>query len=165
MIGTIGLPGERTFYCQVRQGFDTVSIVVEKQQAAALAEGVTQLLDRVGLVPQTLGVLAVDHDPLDLPIDEEFRLGAVGLAWDPQGARVLLELHAASESEVADIGEDDEDAADTVRIRLTAPAARAFAERAALMVSAGRPPCPLCSLPLDPQGHICPRANGYRRRG
>ena len=41
--------------------------------------------------------------------------------------------------------------------------ARAFAKRALDVVNAGRPPCPLCSLPLDPEGHVCPRQNGYRR--
>jgi uncharacterized repeat protein (TIGR03847 family) len=45
-----------------------------------------------------------------------------------------------------------------------APAqARAFARRCARVVSAGRPACPFCGQPLDPTGHICPRANGYRR--
>ena len=75
-----------------------------------------------------------------------------------------MEAHAAGEDET-DVPDLESDAAgpDTVRIRLTAEAARAFVARAVAVVAAGRPPCPFCHLPLDPSGHICPRANGYRR--
>ena len=40
---------------------------------------------------------------------------------------------------------------------------KGFCERATALVNAGRPACPFCGLPVDPLGHLCPRANGYRR--
>ena len=57
--------------------------------------------------------------------------------------------------------EEDEEGPDLLRVRMTASAARSFVTRAAQVVSAGRPPCPLCGAPLDPRGHICPRRNGH----
>ena len=90
----------------------------------------------------------------------------MALGWDEATSRVVLEAHAVTDDDVdiPDIGDDDVEGPDTLRVWLTAAYARAFAERARQVVSAGRPPCPFCSQPLDPAGHICPRANGYRRR-
>ena len=90
-----------------------------------------------------------------------------GLAWiadEGAGEGLLLEAHALGEDEAAEPGDDDPDAADTLRVFLSPDAAAAFARRAKALVAAGRPPCPFCLQPLDPTGHICPRANGYRRR-
>ncbi|MDH4160167.1 MAG: DUF3090 family protein, partial [Actinomycetota bacterium] len=98
-----------------------------------------------------------DLGPLDTPIEEEFRVAGLSLMWDDEIDRIVVE--ARSE-------EDEEDtSADVFRVVLTGSSARAFASRALTVVAAGRPPCPLCALPLDPEGHICPRQNGYRRRG
>ena len=94
-------------------------------------------------------------------------MGALGLAWLPDegdGDRLLIEAHSLGEDEAAEPGEDDPDAADTLRVTLSADAAAAFARRAQALVAAGRPPCPFCLQALDAGGHICPRANGYRRR-
>ncbi len=108
-----------------------------------------------------------DSDPLDVPLIEEFRVGAMALGWDDANGRVVVEAHAIAESEeeeVPELGDDEADGPDTLRVWMTAPYARAFAQRARTVVAAGRPPCPFCNQPLDPSGHICPRSNGYRRR-
>ena len=63
--------------------------------------------------------------------------------------------------EVVEVDDDDEDGPDLLRVRLDAPAARGFIAHAVEVIAAGRPPCPLCGLPLNPEGHICPRRNGY----
>lgn len=167
--GTVGMPGERTFFLQVRAANEVTSVALEKAQVSALAERVDELLDEVedpGVPATAPGDLA-DSAPLDAPIVEEFRVGAMALGWDQASRRVVIEVHAVGEEEAAvpDLTDDDADGPDTVRVWLTAAYARAFAERARQVVAAGRPPCPFCSQPLDPQGHICPRANGYRRRG
>ncbi len=47
---------------------------------------------------------------------------------------------------------------------ITPAGARAFCKRAQAVVAAGRPPCQFCGGPMDPAGHLCPRANGFRRR-
>ncbi len=168
--GTVGMPGERTFFLQARQGSAITSVALEKTQVAALAERVDQLLDEAtersadAVIPEAAP--ATDSEALDVPIVEEFRVGAMALGWDEANLRVVIEAHAVSEeeAEIPDIGDDDDAGPDTLRVWLDAAYARGFAERARQVVSAGRPPCPFCSQPLDPSGHICPRANGYRRR-
>ena len=104
-----------------------------------------------------------DTAPLDAPVEEEFRVATMGLAWD--GEVVVVEALAPQEAEAQEIeplAETDE-GPDALRVRLSADMARAFVARAQRVVAAGRPPCPLCQLPLDPEGHVCPRQNGHRR--
>ena len=170
--GTVGMPGERTFFLQARSGARLTSVVAEKQQVAALAERVDDLLDEVrdSRDPSVVArgaTGALDVDPLDVPIVEEFRVGAMALGWDDASSCVVIECHAVMDEndEVPDIADDEAPGPDTLRVWLTAAEARAFCDRARSVVAAGRPPCPFCSQPLDPAGHVCPRANGYRRRG
>jgi uncharacterized repeat protein (TIGR03847 family) len=103
-----------------------------------------------------------DLAPLDLPIDEEFRVATLGLAWLPDEDVVVIEARAQDErfDEVDEnLTDEDPEGPDVVRVRLSAPMARAFARRASQVVAAGRPPCPHCGLPLDPEDHFCPRMN------
>ena len=171
--GTVGEPGSRTFFLQARTGTRVTSVALEKAQVAVLAERVDELLDEVvrvsggtAAVPAVAPMDAEDNDPLDAPIEEEFRVGAMSLAWDPDAGRVVVECFAEGVS-VEEEDEDDEDSEElegaVLRVSMTGAAARAFTKRALAVVAAGRPPCPFCSNPLDPEGHICPRANGYRR--
>ena len=171
--GTVGQPGERQFFLQARDGARVVSVALEKQQVQVLAERVDALLDEVvrrsggeAPVPATAPLGSDDNDPLDAPITEEFRVGAMALGWNGDSELVIIEAHEVvddDEVEVPDLEEDPEEGPTVLRVRLTGIAARAFAKRALVVVSAGRPPCPFCNLPLEPSGHICPRANGYRR--
>jgi uncharacterized repeat protein (TIGR03847 family) len=197
--GTVGQPGQRTFFLQARKSGQVVSVVLEKVQVAALAERLDALLDEL----ESHGVVealppappAIDSAPLDEPINEAFRATTLTLGWDPEAERVLVEARAdpveleleleddeeADDEEADDDDEpgvagleasiaatiqavfeaDDDDGPDVLRVRLTPDTARSFAERAARIVASGRPPCPLCGQPLDPQGHICPRRNGH----
>lgn len=168
--GTIGLPGDRTFFLQARDGSRVVSVVMEKVQVAVLAERLGELvaeLERRGVPQAAIGEVAVPDDsaPLDEPLNEAFRAGSLTLGWDGGAGRVLVEARAQSEDgEVIDPDEDDdddEDGPDLLRVRMSLDAARSFVARAGRVVAAGRPPCPLCGNPLDPQGHICPRQNGH----
>ena len=173
VVGTVGMPGERTFFLQARQGGLLTSVALEKAQVAALAERVDQLLDEAmgtrseeGEIPAEASPMLADAQPLDAPIVEEFRVGAMALGWDESSRRVVIEAHAVSEEdeEIPDIADDSVEGPDTLRVWMTPAYARSFAERARQVVSAGRPPCPFCSQPLDADGHVCPRSNGYRRR-
>jgi uncharacterized repeat protein (TIGR03847 family) len=155
------MPGERTFYLQARDGDAVTSVALEKAQVALLADRLEELLAEAGANP---GPAPDDNEPLTVPLDEEFRVGTLGIAWLPDPERVLIEAHAMGDVEPAEMGDDDPGAADTLRVTLTPSSASAFIRRARALVSAGRPPCPFCLQPLDPAGHICPRANGYRRR-
>jgi uncharacterized repeat protein (TIGR03847 family) len=163
--GTVGMPGERTFFLQVASGNEVTSVSLEKSQVAMLAERIERLLAQVG-VPLASG--ADDTDPLALPLEDEFRVGTLGLTLisdDGRADRVLIEAHMLGETEAAEPGDDDPDAADTLRVLVSTAAAAAFARRAQALVAAGRPPCPFCLQPLDAGGHVCPRANGFHRRG
>lgn len=178
--GTVGLPGRRTFFLQASGQGRTTTVALEKTQVAALAERIDELLDEVvrrtggnAPVPAVAPAELTDTAPLDVPLDEEFRVGTMALAWDGENQRMiveaqaLVELEAETEEDLAEAEErllqDEENGPPMLRVRLTGPMARAFAKRAMDVVNAGRPPCPLCSLPLDPEGHVCPRQNGYRR--
>ena len=162
--GTVGEPGERTFYLQARDGARLLSVAMEKGQIAALAERVGTLIEEVrrtaGLPAASVG--AEDVAPLDSPVEEEFRVGTLALGWDAEDQLVVLEAQALSETPAEPMS-DEPDGPDVLRVRLTPEAAQAFADRARRVVAAGRPPCPLCGLPLDASGHICPRQNGHRQ--
>lgn len=170
MAGTVGQPGDRTFFLQARQGPRVVSVVIEKVQVAVLAERLDALIaeiERRGLPEATPEPTALTDDgaPLDEPLNEAFRAGSLTLGWDGGAEKVLVEARAQSEDgEAIDPDEDDdedEDGPDLLRVRISLAAARSFVTRAARVVASGRPPCPLCGGPLDPQGHICPRRNGH----
>lgn len=169
MAGTVGQPGDRTFFLQAREGVRVVSVVIEKVQVAVLADRLGDLiaeLERRGVPEGALAATASADDsaPLDEPINEAFRAGSLTLGWDGGAEKVLVEARAQSEDgEAIDPDEDDdadEDGPDLLRVRISLAAARSFVARAARVVASGRPPCPLCGAPLDPQGHICPRRNG-----
>ena len=175
--GTVGQPGNRTFFLQARRGSSLVSVVLEKVQVAVLAERLTLLLAevaRLGVsVPEALAPADDDMAPLDEPLVEAFRVGTMTLGWNGDSDEIVVEARARVEvdedddeeddadDEELEIADDDPDGPDLVRVRLTPTRARAFAERALRVIAAGRPPCPLCGQPLDPTGHLCPRRNGY----
>ncbi len=173
--GTVGQPGDRTFYLQATGGGRTVSVALEKLQVQVLADRLEELMDTVRRqagappgAPDPAGPHGALEDtaPLDVPLEEEFRVGSMGLAWETDAERCVIEALAQpadeQESEVEPLS-DAEEGPDALRVRLTAPMVHAFITRAQRVVAAGRPPCPLCNLPLDPEGHICPRQNGHRR--
>jgi uncharacterized repeat protein (TIGR03847 family) len=176
--GTVGQPGSRTFYLQARDGTRIVSVVVEKVQVALLAERLTQLLAEVRArganVPQEAALADVDSAPLDEPLNETFRVGTMAIVWNGEDESIVVEARAMSEDaeegdedvedaeEDADDTEDDaDDESDVVRVQLAPHKALAFAQRALEIVAAGRLPCPFCGQPLNPEGHICARRNGF----
>jgi uncharacterized repeat protein (TIGR03847 family) len=169
VVGTVGQPGERVFYLQAADESRIVSVALEKSQVLVLAERMEQLLEEVATrsgfeVPEAV---APDTEPLENPIDEEFRVAAMGLAYDTDSGLIIVEAQAPAESTEeaeASLLEDIEDGPDALRVRLAQQAAVDFVERARRVIAAGRPPCPLCNEPLDPAGHVCPRSNGYRRQ-
>ncbi len=138
-----------------------------------LAQRIEELLDLVlsrsggtAPVPALAPQGSVDTDPLATPIEEDFRVGVMSLAWDSDRDRVVVEALEATDAEtVSDPAEavEADPSLGMLRVSLDGAAARAFVVRAQAVVQAGRPPCPFCGDPLDPAGHVCPRANGYRR--
>jgi uncharacterized repeat protein (TIGR03847 family) len=165
--GTVGPPGDRVFYLQARGDGRLVSVLLEKVQVALLAEKLDELLGeahrRFGLALPEVEAAEPDNEPLESPVDEEFRVGTLGLAFDVDTTTVVIEAIAAGEGEEDEEVEEDTSDLDRLRVRLTPAATRDFIERAKRVINAGRPPCPLCGGPLDPRGHLCPRHNGYHR--
>lgn len=154
--GTVGPPGGRTFFLQASGAGRLVSVSLEKVQVSVLADRVNDLLDThaEGSAVEPAGG---DTDPLGTPIEDEFRVDTLALTWDAARSVVVIECHDQDPEETQEV------AVQTLRVVLSPQAARAFARRCGAVVTAGRPACPFCGQPLDPTGHICPRANGYRR--
>lgn len=159
-VGTVGPVGERVFLLQAREGDRLVTMKVEKQQIAAVANLLGRMLRELAR-PQHLP----EGDELALEAFEEVDLvvGALGLSYDEVSDRVVL---VVDEFDRVDPSEEDEEAfgatEPAVRLMMTREHAAALAIRITELVEAGRPPCPLCGYPLDPRGHACPRTNGNR---
>ncbi|KAB7742957.1 DUF3090 family protein [Nostocoides sp. F2B08] len=158
VVGTVGPPGERTFFVQVRAEGRSAAVSIEKFHVTTLADRINDVLDRVAgaSASETAAALVADNDPLEAPIEEDFRVTTVRLLWDAERGAVVVELY--------DEDPDEAEAAQGIRVWLSPQHARAFARRALAVAAAGRPPCPFCGGPLEASGHICPRANGYRRQ-
>ena len=173
--GTVGPPGQRTFFLQARTGARVTSVALEKQQVSVLAERIDELLDELisstdssAPIPALPPVALEDNGPLEQPIVEEFRAGTMTLSWDAEAERLVVEVYPYNEEAVAAPGEpeeeiDEPEPDEILVVRLPAALARAFSQRAASVVAAGRQPCPFCGGPMDAAGHLCPRANGFRR--
>ncbi len=168
VVGTVGVPGERTFFIQAREKSRLVSVSLEKAQVSALADRILQILREVrSSEPLTTFERVVgDDQPLESPIDEEFRVGVIGLAYVSDRQLIEIDMQAIAESQFESdelIEIDTEGDQDILRVLLPLGYAESFAKRANIVVGAGRTPCPFCGGPIDPAGHLCPRANGYRR--
>lgn len=165
--GTVGPPGSRTFFLQAVQGRRVVSVSLEKEQVAVLAERVNDLLDELS-IDGDAPAAREDNDPLTAPIEDEFRVSTLSLAWEPERHVLIIEAHDREvELEPTEDGDEFREITDPdgqlVRVLLDPAQAREFARRGLAAVAGGRPACPFCGGPLDPTGHVCPRANGYRR--
>jgi uncharacterized repeat protein (TIGR03847 family) len=165
-VGTVGMPGERTFYLQFTSGNQVISTSLEKSQVAALSERLNYMLKEIRLVhplaprPQ----LIRDSLPLETPVVEEFRIGSLAIFYEEAQELIQIDLREISAGEEED--EEDlplVDSVEMIRLFITATQAKTFHDRAELVIAAGRQPCPFCGFPIDPQGHLCARANGYRR--
>jgi uncharacterized repeat protein (TIGR03847 family) len=166
--GAVGVPGKRSFYIQARTENAQLTVLVEKEQVALLATEAVAFLDSIaGDYPETPGAVPDDETKLREPTVPLFRARLIGLGFDPERSRVLLELRERGAEEETDEDDDDvvmpddveEGAGYVARIYATRAQVRAMAARGAEAVAGGRPACPLCDMPMDPSGHRCPRWN------
>ncbi|HEY9275983.1 MAG TPA: DUF3090 family protein [Candidatus Nanopelagicaceae bacterium] len=151
ILGTVGLPGEREFYLQIKKG-EIVSLALEKNQAASLAEKIIQIAREVGLSVKKQNATS---SSLEMPIAAEFSVGMISLTWLPDGARLRIEINAA---------EEESENPKSINFEYEMGKAIEFALCALDVVAAGRQPCLFCGGPINVEGHLCPRANGYRRQ-
>ncbi|HEX2047862.1 MAG TPA: DUF3090 family protein [Acidimicrobiales bacterium] len=149
--GAVGPPGKRVFYLQAGHGNQIVSLRLEKSQVAAL---VAYLAGMLADMPPPGEIPSTGMDLIE-PVVAEWVVASLGVTYDEEADRVVIMAE--------ELVEEGEDAA---RARITATRERvaALSVRGAEAVAAGRPPCPLCGLPLDAEGHMCPRLNGHRDR-
>jgi uncharacterized repeat protein (TIGR03847 family) len=178
--GAVGEPGDREFFIQARTESTQLTVLVEKEQVALLAAEAVTFLDRIADDFPEEDDEAPKQD-LREPTVPLFRARLIGLGFDPERERVLIELRERPSGEDEDerpegpapaspfedgpapeaspTMEEDDDEGYVARIYATRSQVRAMAARGAAAVAAGRPPCPLCDMPMDPAGHRCPRWN------
>jgi uncharacterized repeat protein (TIGR03847 family) len=156
--GTVGEPGERAFFLQVRSSYRLLSVAVEKTQVQAIIARLNVMVAEIRKSNPLINIekFPSDDAPLESPVEAEFQVGAMSLAWDEESALICIELYELEEDEEDSTGE-------VAEINLSLGMAIAFTARSRAVVNAGRLPCPFCGIPIDPRGHLCPRANGYRR--
>ena len=156
--GTVGEPGERAFFLQVRSSYRLFSVAVEKAQVQAIIARIDVMVAEIRKSNPLINIekFSTDDAPLESPVEAEFQVGAMSLAWDEDSALICIELYELEEDEEDSTGE-------VVEINISLGMAIAFTARSKAVVNAGRLPCPFCGIPIDPRGHLCPRANGYRR--
>ena len=152
-LGTVGVPGQRTFYLQVQQDDRIVSLKLEKQQVGVFGQLLAEMLADLP-TPDDLPA-SPDVDLIE-PVDPDWVIGGIQLSYDTDADRIVLLLEEA----VAD--PDTEGAIG--RLSISRGQAGALTQRSVSLLDAGRPPCPLCGNPMDPSGHACPRTNGHRPR-
>jgi len=165
IVSAIGEPGQRQFFLQVKSAAGLNAVTLEKGQVIALTERFEDLVKelRRGKVA-TAADLAIpatlDDQPMELPIESDFTVGVISISWESE--QVVVNIQAATQDDELVI--DDLDfGPDLIVAHLKIHQVKGFCIRATTIVNAGRPQCPFCALPVDPQGHLCPRANGYRR--
>lgn len=187
-VGTVGEPGQRTFYLQARQGGQLVTLKLEKQQVAAMSQFLAEILSDLPVPDDPAG----DSTDLVEPVLPEWAVGALQLAYDPSADRIVIlaeEFGAADDEDIDDDiegieaveagpddpegGMDDPDLGPVSaglaageeqavgRIGISRAHAANMARRGWELVGAGRPTCTLCGHPIDPEGHSCPRTNGH----
>lgn len=148
--GAVGPPGQRVFYLQVRDGELVVTLRCEKQQVAALAEYFGGLLE--DLEPSPYAVVAGDLALLE-PVQELWTVGPIGVAYDEPGDRIVVVMEQLTDEE------EPPEQGPSVRVQLTRAQVAAFVRHSRDLVAAGRPACRFCGLPMDLEGHPCPRMN------
>jgi uncharacterized repeat protein (TIGR03847 family) len=147
-VGTVGPVGDRLFLLQCRQGPVLLTLKIEKQQVAVVADYLARIVRDQPRPSQLPG-----EQPLEQPAEPAWVVGTVGVSYDDAEDRVILVIEELAA---------DEETGAIARLSISREQAAAFAIQATRLVESGRPPCPLCGSPLDPSGHECPRTNGHR---
>ena len=160
IVGTIGVPGEREFYLQCKFRGGIHSFGIDKSQVAALADRIALLVgDLKGAHFRFENIIT---PPLEVPLIPEFQIGAIGIIWLRETEQVQLDIQELTDGD-NDLVPAEEPGPNLFKIYISPDIANNFVSLARKVVAAGRAPCPFCGLPINRDGHLCPRANGYRR--
>lgn len=148
--GAVGEPGERIFMLQARSAGEVLTLVVEKEHVISLARAGHALLLQVGYPPERVSFTA-EEMALDAGQEPLLRVATIGLGYDAERDLVLLSCE-----ELVEEGE----VARSVRIWMSRGQLAAMGAYGMTVVAKGRPICPLCTKPMDPEGHRCYAVNG-----
>ncbi|NDI25230.1 MAG: DUF3090 family protein [Actinobacteria bacterium] len=165
IVSAIGEPGQREFFIQVKSEGNLNTVAIDKGQVIALSGRFQELIrelrrGRLATTEDLTAPAVQDDAPLELPIESDFTVGIISITWENE--YVIVNIQAASQDDELLI-DDIDSGPDLIVASLKINQIKGFCDRANLVVNAGRPACPFCALPVDPLGHLCPRANGYRR--
>jgi len=158
VVGTIGAPGERAFFVQARKERKVFSVAIEKDQVRAIVARLEVMIAEIKRTNpfEIVETTSIDDAPLETPVDSLFTTGAISISWDNEVKAINFEFF---ESSTEEDGEDNQ----ILALSISLSVAQSFTLRSKAVINAGRLPCPFCSIPIDPRGHLCPRANGYKR--
>ena len=161
VVGTIGQPGEREFYLQAKYHNGIHSFAIDKLQVSALSDRIALLISELKAADYRFENIIVSN--FEVPLIPEFQIGVIGIVWMGNTEQVSLDLQeiVAGDNDLIPIEEDE--GPSIFRLLMSPDIANAFISQARKVVAAGRAPCPFCGLPINKEGHLCPRANGYRR--
>ena len=155
----IGNPGQRVFYIQAFQDQRTITVIIEKAQLNSLAIGIEQFLSQINEknpdLPEASGDYVEEVMRINPPVDPLFRAGEIGLGYEKDRDLVVVFV-----KEILTEDDDPENAA-VVRFWATRTQVRMLARWGMQVVSRGRPICPQCGQPEEPEGHFCPKKNGH----
>lgn len=152
-VGTIGVPGQRTFYLQGSRGSQTISLTIEKEQARMLAESFEALIDELSKKYPAAEEGAIWTDMrLREPIEPLFRVGNIGIGYNEDSNQVVLVAYEL-------VGEEEEP--NVVSYWISRAQVQSLIKHAYDVVKAGRPICGNCGKPIDATGHFCPHRNGH----
>jgi len=156
----IGKPGQRVFYIQAWQDQRTITVLIEKIQLQSLSVGVEQFLAEIHQQTPELDDAPGDYLEAQMrinpPLEPLFRVGEVGLGYEKERDRIVLQAREL-------LTEDQEpETAAVVRFWCTREQIRKMARWGAEVASRGRPLCPQCGAPMEPEGHFCPKKNGHK---
>ena len=159
-IDAIGPPGRRVFLLQASQGNETITLKIEKQQAQVLAQGIDQILEELAeRFPREISKMEeplTSELMLQEPIEPLFAIGQMGLGYDESEDALVLVVQELTE-------EEESHNAAIARFWATRGQMLALSRHIKEVATRGRPICPLCHQPIDPDGHFCPKSNGHER--
>jgi uncharacterized repeat protein (TIGR03847 family) len=165
IVSAIGEPGQREFFLQVKSEASLNTVRIDKGQVIALTRRFEELIrelrrGRLASAEELTAPAVQDDAPLELPIESDFTVGVISITWENNFVVVTMQSASGNDELIVD---DLEFGPDLIIANMKINQIKGFCNRATIVVNAGRPACPFCALPVDPKGHLCPRANGYRR--
>ena len=158
----IGKPGKRVFYLQGWRETDIhpVTVIVEKVQLQTLATGLEQMLTEIAKQKPTLAGFSAEYDEEKMrippPVDPLFRAGEMGLGYDADQDQIVILVREI----VMEDGDPEE--ASVVRFWCNRQQASWLAGWSKEVIDRGRPICPQCGQPMEPEVHFCPKKNGHK---